>query len=407
MKLNTIEEAIQDYKDGKFVIIVDDEDRENEGDITLAADFITPEKINFMALNARGLICVAIDGKILNKLNIPLMVDESNDSNYTAFTVSVDYIPGTTTGISADDRSKTVKGLIDDNAESSMFQKPGHIFPIKYREGGVLVRAGHTEASVDLSKLAGLKPAAVMCEIVKDDGTMARRPDLEKFALENDIKIITIADLIAHRYSNETIVKRTSSTNLPTKYGDFKAMGYKSLYDDDEHVALVRGEINSEPTLVRVHSECLSGDFLGSLRCDCGDQASAALEKIGSQESGVFLYMKQEGRGIGLLNKLKAYELQDNGADTVEANEMLGFPPDLRHYGVGAQILADLGLKKIKLLTSNPKKVVGLDGYGLEIVETVNLNVEPNPVNQAYLKTKKDKLGHNIENVWFIPIKFK
>ena len=399
MKLNTIEEAIQDYKDGKFVIIVDDEDRENEGDITLAADFITPEKINFMALNARGLICVAIDGKILNKLNIPLMVDESNDSNYTAFTVSVDYIPGTTTGISAEDRSKTVQGLIDDNADSSMFQKPGHIFPIKYREGGVLVRAGHTEASVDLSKLAGLKPAAVMCEIVKDDGTMARRPDLEKFASENNIKIITIADLIAHRYSNETIVKRTSSTNLPTKYGDFKAMGYKSLYDNDEHVALVRGEINSEPTLVRVHSECLSGDFLGSLRCDCGDQASAALEKIGSQESGVFLYMKQEGRGIGLLNKLKAYELQDKGADTVEANEMLGFPPDLRHYGVGAQILADLGLKKIKLLTSNPKKVVGLDGYGLEIVETVNLNVEPNPVNQAYLKTKKDKLGHNIENV--------
>ena len=399
MKLNTIEEAIQDYKDGKFVIIVDDEDRENEGDITLAADFITPEKINFMALNARGLICVAIDGKILNELNIPLMVDESNDSNYTAFTVSVDYIPGTTTGISAEDRSKTVQGLVDDNADSSMFQKPGHIFPIKYREGGVLVRAGHTEASVDLSKLAGLKPAAVMCEIVKDDGTMARRPDLEKFASENNIKIITIADLIAHRYSNETIVKRTSSTNLPTKYGDFKAMGYKSLYDNDEHVALVRGEINSEPTLVRVHSECLSGDFLGSLRCDCGDQASAALEKIGSQESGVFLYMKQEGRGIGLLNKLKAYELQDNGADTVEANEMLGFPPDLRHYGVGAQILADLGLKKIKLLTSNPKKVVGLDGYGLEIVETVNLNVEPNPVNQAYLKTKKDKLGHNIENV--------
>ena len=399
MKLNTIEEAIQDYKDGKFVIIVDDEDRENEGDITLAADFITPEKINFMALNARGLICVAIDGKILNKLNIPLMVDESNDSNYTAFTVSVDYIPGTTTGISAEDRSKTVQGLIDDNADSSMFQKPGHIFPIKYREGGVLVRAGHTEASVDLSKLAGLKPAAVMCEIVKDDGTMARRPDLEKFASDNDIKIITIADLIAHRYSNETIVNRTSSTSLPTKYGDFKAMGYKSLYDDDEHVALVKGEINSEPTLVRVHSECLSGDFLGSLRCDCGDQASAALEKIGSQESGVFLYMKQEGRGIGLLNKLKAYELQDSGADTVEANEMLGFPPDLRHYGVGAQILADIGLKKIKLLTSNPKKVVGLDGYGLEIVETVHLNVEPNPVNQAYLKTKKDKLGHNIENV--------
>ena len=403
MNLNTIEEAIQDYKDGKFVIIVDDEDRENEGDITLAADFITPEKINFMALNARGLICVAIDGKILNKLNIPLMVDESNDSNYTAFTVSVDYIPGTTTGISADDRSETVKALIDENADGSMFQKPGHIFPIKYKDGGVLVRAGHTEASVDLAKLAGLKPAAVMCEIVKDDGTMARRPDLEKFAQENDLKIITIADLIAHRYSNETIVKRTSSAKLPTKFGEFEAIGFKSLYDNDEHVALVRGEISSDPTLVRVHSECLSGDFLGSLRCDCGDQASAALEKIGNEDSGVFLYMKQEGRGIGLLNKLKAYELQDNGADTVEANEMLGFPPDLRHYGIGAQILADIGLKKIKLLTSNPKKVVGLDGYGLEIVETVALNDEPNPINEAYLKTKKEKLGHKIDNVWLIP----
>ena len=399
MKLNTIDEAIQDYKDGKFVIIVDDEDRENEGDITLAADFITPDKINFMALNARGLICVAIDGKILNKLNIPLMVEETNDSNYTAFTVSVDYIPGTTTGISADDRSKTVEGLIDDNADSSMFQKPGHIFPIKYREGGVLVRAGHTEASVDLAKLSGLKPAAVMCEIVKDDGTMARRPDLEKFAEEYNIKIITIADLISYRYNNEKIIKRTSSAKLPTKFGDFKAVGFKSLYDNDEHVALVRGEISSEPTLVRVHSECLSGDFLGSLRCDCGDQASAALEKIGNEDSGVFLYMKQEGRGIGLHNKLKAYELQDEGADTVEANEILGFPPDLRHYGVGAQILADIGLQKIRLLTNNPKKVVGLDGFGLEIVETIALNVEPNPINEAYLKTKKEKLGHNIDNV--------
>ena len=399
MKLNTIDEAIQDYKDGKFVIIVDDEDRENEGDITLAADFITPDKINFMALNARGLICVAIDGKILNKLNIPLMVEETNDSNYTAFTVSVDYIPGTTTGISADDRSKTVEGLIDDSADSSMFQKPGHIFPIKYREGGVLVRAGHTEASVDLAKLSGLKPAAVMCEIVKDDGTMARRPDLEKFAEEYNIKIITIADLISYRYNNEKIIKRTSSAKLPTKFGDFKAVGFKSLYDNDEHVALVRGEISSEPTLVRVHSECLSGDFLGSLRCDCGDQASAALEKIGNEDSGVFLYMKQEGRGIGLHNKLRAYELQDEGADTVEANEILGFPPDLRHYGVGAQILADIGLQKIRLLTNNPKKVVGLDGFGLEIVETIALNVEPNPINEAYLKTKKEKLGHNIDNV--------
>ena len=399
MNTNTIEEAIQDYKDGKFVIIVDDEDRENEGDITIAADFITPEKVNFMALNARGLICVAINGSILDKLKIPLMVDESNDSNYTAFTVSVDYIPGTTTGISAEDRSKTILGLIGQDSDSSMFQKPGHIFPIKYKEGGVLVRAGHTEASVDLAKLAGLSPAAVMCEIVKKDGTMARRPDLEKFAKEASIKIITIADLISYRYSNEKIIEKTSTANLPTKFGDFKAIGYKSLYDNDEHVALVRGNIDKNPTLVRVHSECLSGDFLGSLRCDCGDQASAALESIGKEKSGVFLYMKQEGRGIGLHNKLKAYELQDEGADTVEANELLGFPPDLRHYGIGAQILADIGLKKIKLMTNNPKKVIGLEGYGMEIVSTVPLNIEPNPINEAYLKTKKNKLGHKIENV--------
>ena len=399
MKTNTIEEAIQDYKSGKFVVIVDDEDRENEGDITIAADFITPEKINFMALNARGLICVAIDGRILNKLNIPLMVEDSNDSTYTAFTVSVDYIPGTTTGISADDRSKTVAGLIDNKSDDSMFQKPGHIFPIKYRDGGVLVRAGHTEASVDLAKLAGLEPAAVMCEIVKDDGKMARRPDLEKFAQEHNIKIITIADLISHRYNTEKIVTKTSTAKLPTKFGDFIAVGYKSLYDNDEHVALIRGNIDSNPTLVRVHSECLSGDFLGSLRCDCGDQASAALESIGKEDAGVFLYMKQEGRGIGLHNKLRAYELQDDGADTVEANEILGFPPDLRHYGIGAQILADIGLKKIKLMTNNPKKVVGLEGYGLEIVATIPLNAEPNPINEAYLKTKKNKLGHKIENV--------
>ena len=399
MKTNSIEEAIQDYKEGKFVVIVDDEDRENEGDITISADFITPEKINFMAVNARGLICVAIEESFLDHLNIPLMVTESNDNNQTAFTVSVDYIPGTTTGISSEDRAKTVLGLINSKSDGSSFQKPGHIFPIKYRDGGVLVRAGHTEASVDLSKLAGLKGAAVMCEIINADGSMSRRPDLEKFAEKNNIKIITIADLISYRYSTENIVAKTSSANLPTRYGEFKALGYKSIYEDDEHVALVKGKINSDPTLVRVHSECLSGDFLGSLRCDCGDQASAALESIGKENTGVFLYMKQEGRGIGLHNKLKAYGLQDNGADTVEANEMLGFPADLRHYGVGAQILADIGLKKIRLLTNNPKKVVGLSSYGIEIVETVPINVEPNPINEAYLRTKKNKLGHKINNV--------
>lgn len=399
MKTNSIEEAIQDYKEGKFVVIVDDEDRENEGDITISADFITPEKINFMAVNARGLICVAIEGSFLDHLNIPLMVPDSNDNNKTAFTVSVDYIPGTTTGISSEDRANTVLGLINSKSNGSSFQKPGHIFPIKYRDGGVLVRAGHTEASVDLSKLAGLKGAAVMCEIINADGSMARRPDLEKFAEKNNIKIITIADLISYRYSTENIVAKTSSANLPTRYGEFKALGYKSIYEDDEHVALVKGKINSDPTLVRVHSECLSGDFLGSLRCDCGDQASAALESIGKENTGVFLYMKQEGRGIGLHNKLKAYGLQDNGADTVEANEMLGFPADLRHYGVGAQILADIGLKKIRLLTNNPKKVVGLSSYGIEIVETVPINVEPNPINEAYLRTKKNKLGHKINNV--------
>jgi len=399
MKTNSIEEAIQDYKEGKFVVIVDDEDRENEGDITISADFITPEKINFMAVNARGLICVAIEGSFLDHLNIPLMVPDSNDNNKTAFTVSVDYIPGTTTGISSEDRANTVLGLINSKSNGSSFQKPGHIFPIKYRDGGVLVRAGHTEASVDLSKLAGLKGAAVMCEIINADGSMSRRPDLEKFAEKNNIKIITIADLISYRYSTENIVAKTSSANLPTRYGEFKALGYKSIYEDDEHVALVKGKINSDPTLVRVHSECLSGDFLGSLRCDCGDQASAALESIGKENTGVFLYMKQEGRGIGLHNKLKAYGLQDNGADTVEANEMLGFPADLRHYGVGAQILADIGLKKIRLLTNNPKKVVGLSSYGIEIVETVPINVEPNPINEAYLRTKKNKLGHKINNV--------
>ena len=399
MKTNSIEEAIQDYKDGKFVIIVDDEDRENEGDITIAAEFITPDKINFMALNARGLICVATESEILNRLNIPLMVDDSNDSNYTAFTVSVDYLPGTTTGISAEDRSNTVMGLIDSKSTGEMFQKPGHIFPIRYREGGVLVRAGHTEASVDLAKLAGLKGAAVMCEIVKVDGTMARRSDLEEFAEESDIKIVTIEDLISYRYKNEKIITKTSSANLPTKYGNFKAVGYKSKYDDDEHIALIKGDVTDSPTLVRVHSECLTGDFLGSLRCDCGDQAGNALESIGSEESGVFLYMKQEGRGIGLHNKIRAYDLQDKGADTVEANEILGFPADLRHYGVGAQILADIGRKEIKLMTNNPKKVIGLDSYGITIVETIPIPVEPNIINEAYLKTKKNKLGHKIENV--------
>ena len=395
MKLNTIEEGMSSFSNGKPVIIVDDEDRENEGDLTIPAESITPEIINFMATNARGLICVAIDKQYLDNLKIPPMVNGITSNNHTAFTVSVDSSQGITTGISSFDRAKTIKDLIDEKSTAESFVKPGHIFPIQYRPGGVLVRAGHTEASVDLSILAGKQKAAVMCEILNDDGSMARRDDLEKFAKKHDIKIISIEDLISYRFSHDKLIDRIAETTLPTKYGKFKAIGYKSSHELEEHLALVSGNISKdEPVLVRVHSECLTGDFFDSLRCDCGDQSKDSLKKIGS-EGGIFVYMRQEGRGIGLHNKLKAYELQDSGKDTVEANKTLGFPPDLRHYGVGAQILVDLGVKKIKLLTNNPKKVVGLDGFGLEIVEVIPILGNENEHNKTYLKTKKQKLGHS------------
>ena len=384
MNLNTIEEGISSFKNGKPVIIVDDEDRENEGDLTIPAESITPEIINFMATNARGLICVAIEKEYLENLNIPPMVNGISSNTHTAFTVS------------SYDRAKTIKDLIDEKSTPESFVKPGHIFPIQYRPGGVLVRAGHTEASVDLSILAEKSKAAVMCEILNDDGTMARRDDLEKFAKKHDLKIISIEDLISYRFSHDKLINRVAETTLPTKYGTFKAIGYKTSHESEQHLALVSGKISPEkPVLVRVHSECLTGDFFDSLRCDCGDQSKDSLKKIGA-EGGVFVYMRQEGRGIGLHNKLKAYELQDSGKDTVEANKSLGFPPDLRHYGVGAQILVDLGVKKIKLLTNNPKKVVGLDGFGLEISEVIPIFGNENEHNKTYLKTKKQKLGHSL-----------
>tara|TARA_B110000014_G_C20098996_1_gene576511 strand:+ start:22 stop:1212 length:1191 start_codon:yes stop_codon:yes gene_type:complete len=396
MNLNTIEEGISSFKNGKPVIIVDDEDRENEGDLTIPAESITPEIINFMATNARGLICVAIEKEYLENLNIPPMVNGISSNTHTAFTVSVDSSEGITTGISSYDRAKTIKDLIDEKSTPESFVKPGHIFPIQYRPGGVLVRAGHTEASVDLSILAEKSKAAVMCEILNDDGTMARRDDLEKFAKKHDLKIISIEDLISYRFSHDKLINRVAETTLPTKYGTFKAIGYKTSHESEQHLALVSGKISPEkPVLVRVHSECLTGDFFDSLRCDCGDQSKDSLKKIGA-EGGVFVYMRQEGRGIGLHNKLKAYELQDSGKDTVEANKSLGFPPDLRHYGVGAQILVDLGVKKIKLLTNNPKKVVGLDGFGLEISEVIPIFGNENEHNKTYLKTKKQKLGHSL-----------
>jgi len=396
MKLNTVDEGISSFKNGKPVIIIDDEDRENEGDLTIPAACITPEIINFMATCARGLICVAIDKKYLENLKIPPMVTGSLSKTHTAFTVSVDSSKGITTGISSYDRAKTIKDLIDVKATPESFVRPGHIFPIEYRPGGVLVRAGHTEASVDLSILAGKSKAAVMCEILNEDGTMARRADLEKFAKKHNLKIISIESLISYRFSHDKLVSRVAETSLPTKYGTFRAIGYSSYHESEEHLALVSGNVSeNEPTLVRMHSQCLTGDTFDSLRCDCGDQSKKALKTIG-EEGGIFVYMRQEGRGIGLHNKLKAYERQDSGEDTVEANKSLGFPADLRHYGVGAQILVDLGVKKMRLLTNNPKKVVGLDGFGLEIVEVISIFGKENKHNKTYLKTKKQKLGHSL-----------
>ena len=395
MAFATIPDAIEDIKAGKFLIIVDDENRENEGDLAIAAELVTPEAINFMARNARGLICLPITGSRLDELRVPLMVQENTAKFSTAFAVSIEAKHRTSSGISAPDRAATVKVVLDPNTKPEDLARPGHTFPIRAREGGVMVRAGHTEAIVDLAKFAGLYPAGVVCEIMNEDGTMARLPQLEVMADKFGIKIVSIADLITYRRRNEKFVERIAEAKLPTRYGDFVVIAYRSKVDPDEQVALVRGDISGdEPVLVRVHSECLTGDVFGSLRCDCGGQIALAMEKIAAEGRGVFLYMRQEGRGIGFHNKLRAYALQDQGLDTVEANIALGFEPDLRDYGIGAQILADLGLHKIRLLTNNPKKVIGLESYGLQIVETVELRTPPTPYNLEYLKTKQKKLGH-------------
>jgi 3,4-dihydroxy 2-butanone 4-phosphate synthase/GTP cyclohydrolase II len=398
MSLSSIAEAIEDIKTGKFVIIVDDEDRENEGDLALAAEKATTQAVNFMAKHARGLICLSVVGERLDELRIPQMVGENTSRFSTAFAVSVDAKHGVSTGISAADRAETIRVMIDPATRADDLARPGHIFPLRAREGGVLVRAGHTEAIIDLAKLAGLYPAGVICEIMNEDGSMARLPQLEVMSDKFGIKIISVADLIAYRRRHEKLVHRVAEAKLPTRYGEFTAIAYRSDIDPDEHLALVMGEISTgEPVLVRVHSECLTGDVFGSLRCDCGDQIALAMENIAKEGRGVFLYMRQEGRGIGFHNKIRAYALQDKGLDTVEANLSLGFPSDLRDYGIGAQILADLGLHKVRLLTNNPKKVIGLEGYGLKVVETLPIIATPNPYNRAYLETKQKKLGHRLE----------
>ncbi|HIP99486.1 TPA: bifunctional 3,4-dihydroxy-2-butanone-4-phosphate synthase/GTP cyclohydrolase II [Candidatus Bipolaricaulota bacterium] len=400
MRFATVDQAVEAIRQGRMVIVVDDEDRENEGDLIMAAQFATPAAINFMIKEARGLICVPMPKKWADRLELRPMVEPPRDHHETAFTVSVDAREGITTGISAHDRARTIRLLADPRARPQDFVSPGHVFPLVAREGGVLRRAGHTEAAVDLCRLAGLEPVGVICEIMNEDGSMARLPDLKAFAEKHDLPILTIADLIAYRKRRERLVERVAEAELPTKWGHFRIVTYRDLLSGQEHVALVKGEVAGEaPVLVRVHSECLTGDALGSLRCDCGDQLHSAMERIQREGRGVLLYMRQEGRGIGLANKVCAYQLQDQGLDTVEANLHLGYPPDLRDYGIGAQILADLGVKKLRLLTNNPKKVAGLSGYGLEIVQQVPIEVEPNPYNQRYLKAKKEKLGHKLRKV--------
>lgn len=395
--IQPIENAIEEIKSGRMIILVDSEDRENEGDLVVAAEFADKEKINFMATFGRGLICIPMEAERLKKLGLNRMVDDYSlgDKHGTAFTVSVDAKYGTSTGISAQDRAITVQTLLDDKTVSADLMRPGHLFPLQAVPGGVLRRAGHTEAAVDLSKLARLYPAGVICEIMNDDGTMARLPDLEKFAEKHGLNIYTIEDLIRYRRAKENLIRLEVESKLPTEYGDFTIRAYSTLIDDKIHVALIKGDIKKEETtMVRVHSECLTGDIFSSNRCDCGPQLHSALEMISKEGKGVLLYMRQEGRGIGLINKLKAYNIQDKGYDTVEANEKLGFAPDLRDYGIGAQILREIGIGKMKILTNNPRKIVGLDGYGLEVVERVPIEIQPGSDNHNYLMTKKLKLGH-------------
>lgn len=400
-KFNAVDDALDDIAAGKMVILVDDEDRENEGDLCMAAEKITAEAINFMAKFGRGLICLSLTPERVDELKLSMMTEDNTSAFGTAFTVSIEAKKGVTTGISAADRARTIKTAIDPKTRPEDISKPGHIFPLRARPGGVLQRAGQTEGSVDLSRLARLYPAGVICEIMSDDGTMARVPELMEFAKRHNLKIVTVKDLIKYRMRTESFVKRLATVKLPTTFGgDFTAIAYANDIDSVVHIALVKGEIKpEEPVLVRVHSQCLTGDVFSSERCDCGEQLHKAMEKIKKEGKGVILYMKQEGRGIGLINKLKAYELQDKGLDTVEANIKLGFKPDLRDYGIGAQILVDLGVRKMKLMTNNPKKIVGLEGYGLKVVERVPVETKPNERNIVYLKTKKKKLGHMLDNV--------
>ncbi|MFC1838840.1 bifunctional 3,4-dihydroxy-2-butanone-4-phosphate synthase/GTP cyclohydrolase II [Thermodesulfobacteriota bacterium] len=395
MTISKIEDALEDLKNGKMIILVDDEDRENEGDLTMAAEKVTPEAINFMAKYGRGLICLSLDPDMVERLKLPLMVDDNTSPFNTAFTVSIEAGEGVSTGISAHDRAHTILTAVHDDAKPEDLVQPGHIFPLRARKGGVLFRTGQTEGSVDLARLAGLKPAGVICEVMNDDGTMARMPDLIEFAEKHDLKIATVADIIAYRMRNESFVRVVAETVLPTPFGEFKAYGFVNDIDEFEHLALVKGDIDPDSEiLVRVHSQCLTGDVFGSYRCDCGNQLEAAMEKIQKEGLGVILYLQQEGRGIGLANKLKAYALQDKGRDTVEANEELGFEADLRDYGVGAQMLAALGIKKMRMMTNNPKKIKGLEGYGLVVAGRVPIECEPKPENMKYLLTKCQKLGH-------------